>query len=118
MVFCVSIVVGFFFVKQKTAYEMRISDWSSDVGSSDLQHRKDHQRDQKLNQREAVPSHSAARIKLSMADDAPSRPATVISTCNNRASSVARTSRVQRHVRPPFSISPTSLPIEGGAGSV
>src|SRR3546814_10703899 len=26
----------FFFCKQKTAYEMRISDWSSDVCSSDL----------------------------------------------------------------------------------
>src|SRR3546814_9997624 len=30
---CVSF---FFFFKQKTAYEMRISDWSSDVCSSDL----------------------------------------------------------------------------------
>src|SRR3546814_2639695 len=30
LVFCV------FFFKQKTAYEMRISDWSSDVCSSDL----------------------------------------------------------------------------------
>src|SRR3546814_3345128 len=29
-------VVFFFFFKQKTAYEMRISDWSSDVCSSDL----------------------------------------------------------------------------------
>src|SRR3546814_7179669 len=29
--------VSFFFFKQKTAYEMRISDWSSDVCSSDLQ---------------------------------------------------------------------------------
>src|SRR3546814_5759235 len=29
-------IVIFFFFKQKTAYEMRISDWSSDVGSSDL----------------------------------------------------------------------------------
>src|SRR3546814_10438213 len=29
----------FFFFKQKTAYEMRISDWSSDVCSSDLWHR-------------------------------------------------------------------------------
>src|SRR3546814_1069659 len=29
----------FFFVKQKTAYEMRISDWSSDVCSSDLKDR-------------------------------------------------------------------------------
>src|SRR3546814_8316479 len=28
----------FFFFKQKTAYEMRISDWSSDVCSSDLQY--------------------------------------------------------------------------------
>src|SRR3546814_9051189 len=31
LLFCV-----FFFFKQKTAYEMRISDWSSDVCSSDL----------------------------------------------------------------------------------
>src|SRR3546814_7599083 len=31
----VSVLVCFFF-KQKTAYEMRISDWSSDVCSSDL----------------------------------------------------------------------------------
>src|SRR3546814_2111512 len=30
LIFC------FFFFKQKTAYEMRISDWSSDVCSSDL----------------------------------------------------------------------------------
>src|SRR3546814_5688978 len=30
------VVVDFFFFKQKTAYEMRISDWSSDVCSSDL----------------------------------------------------------------------------------
>src|SRR3546814_5005054 len=29
----------FFFFKQKTAYEMRISDWSSDVCSSDLTQR-------------------------------------------------------------------------------
>src|SRR3546814_1009091 len=32
-----SVCLGlFFFFKQKTAYEMRISDWSSDVCSSDL----------------------------------------------------------------------------------
>src|SRR3546814_1450739 len=30
------ICLYFFFFKQKTAYEMRISDWSSDVCSSDL----------------------------------------------------------------------------------
>src|SRR3546814_2942770 len=33
---CVIFVFCFFFFKQKTAYEMRISDWSSDVCSSDL----------------------------------------------------------------------------------
>src|SRR3546814_8908315 len=39
MVGCVSIymfILYLFFFKQKTAYEMRISDWSSDVCSSDL----------------------------------------------------------------------------------
>src|SRR3546814_21008665 len=36
---CISVLVlsFVFFFKQKTAYEMRISDWSSDVCSSDLQ---------------------------------------------------------------------------------
>src|SRR3546814_19266812 len=31
-------VIDFFFFKQKTAYEMRISDWSSDVCFSDVLH--------------------------------------------------------------------------------
>src|SRR3546814_5297098 len=35
-VLCVCCCFCFFFFKQKTAYEMRISDWSSDVCSSDL----------------------------------------------------------------------------------
>src|SRR3546814_2226184 len=30
------VILFFFFFKQKTAYELRISDWSSDVCSSDL----------------------------------------------------------------------------------
>src|SRR3546814_3299353 len=34
--FEVILYVVFFFFKQKTAYDMRISDWSSDVCSSDL----------------------------------------------------------------------------------
>src|SRR3546814_2003983 len=33
---CLLVFGCFFFFKQKTAYEMRISDWSSDVCSSDL----------------------------------------------------------------------------------
>src|SRR3546814_293731 len=36
MVYLSYIIVFIFFFKQKTAYEMRISDWSSDVCSSDL----------------------------------------------------------------------------------
>src|SRR3546814_15506892 len=41
LVVCVLVLLvygvhGFFFFKQKTAYEMRISDWSSDVCSYDL----------------------------------------------------------------------------------
>src|SRR3546814_6392547 len=47
----------FFFFKQKTAYEMRISDWSSDVCSSDLYPHRDH--------RPGRHSHSHARKGLS-----------------------------------------------------
>src|SRR3546814_5357258 len=38
-----SLSILFFFFKQETAYEMRISDWSSDVCSSDL-HQSGHDR--------------------------------------------------------------------------
>src|SRR3546814_8064413 len=37
-------ILFIFFFKQKTAYEMRISDWSSDVCSSDLNRRNPRQR--------------------------------------------------------------------------
>src|SRR3546814_8913196 len=36
LLMCLFRFLCFFFFKQKTAYEMRISDWSSDVCSSDL----------------------------------------------------------------------------------
>src|SRR3546814_10699668 len=39
-----SCVYSFFFFKQKTAYVMRISDWSSDVCSSDLAKRSNPER--------------------------------------------------------------------------
>src|SRR3546814_12388748 len=39
MYFCAA-GVSFFFFKQKSAYEMRISDWSSDVCSSDLREKR------------------------------------------------------------------------------
>src|SRR3546814_6581819 len=38
-IFSMAIYILFFCFKQKTAYELRISDWSSDVCSSDLLYR-------------------------------------------------------------------------------
>src|SRR3546814_9780120 len=46
-----------FFFKQKTAYEMRISDWSSDVCSSDRDLERERSRD-----REALDAHAERRI--------------------------------------------------------
>src|SRR3546814_3924759 len=43
-----------FFFKQKTAYEMRISDWSSDVCSSGLQEGADHVADHDGSEAETV----------------------------------------------------------------
>src|SRR3546814_3651353 len=66
-----SIVDLIFFFKQKTAYEMRISDWSSDVCSSDLRFPggspdvpRRHQRSGRVGtdpRRRAVPGVSAAK---------------------------------------------------------
>src|SRR3546814_16908356 len=42
-------MMDFFFYKQKTAYEMRISDWSSDVCSSDLRRIEDAEEIRRLN---------------------------------------------------------------------
>src|SRR3546814_19157810 len=51
-----------FFFEQKTAYEMRISDWSSDVCSSDLQRVTEYRRkrDRIAGMRDAVGRHQAA----------------------------------------------------------
>src|SRR3546814_16742786 len=43
---------NFFFFKQKTAYEMRISDWSSDVCSSDLKAGKSREENQEREDRQ------------------------------------------------------------------
>src|SRR3546814_3854459 len=49
-----------FFFKQKTAYEMRISDWSSDVCSSDLVFIDDY---------DALPVEASRKLPLAMAGD-------------------------------------------------
>src|SRR3546814_3367771 len=56
----------FFFFKQKTAYEMRISDWSSDVCSSDLGGAAQARRDEAVDG-SADPSLQALHRRLSRA---------------------------------------------------
>src|SRR3546814_1139932 len=65
-VYLMCVVVSICFFKQKTAYEMRISDWSSDVCSSDLEDRA---------QGCSVPSHGppCALLLLRQADYTQSR---------------------------------------------
>src|SRR3546814_2093687 len=53
----------FFFFKQKTAYEMRISDWSSDVCSSDLPR---HMEDLRLERRQ---TRARRRFAAEIADE-------------------------------------------------
>src|SRR3546814_4461150 len=48
---------GVVFFKQKTAYEMRISDWSSDVCSSDLQSGRDKARGYEAPHAETFPQY-------------------------------------------------------------
>src|SRR3546814_7343694 len=56
---CILVFCVFFFFKQKTAYEVRISDWSSDVCSSDLRHHEQarHQKDDEDHMRRLDPQH-------------------------------------------------------------
>src|SRR3546814_16567531 len=56
---------SFFFFKQKTAYEVRISDWSSDVCSSDLYRRAAARNLERVNQALASPQPLAALWALS-----------------------------------------------------
>src|SRR3546814_5782946 len=55
----------FFFFKQKTAYEMRISDWSSDVCSSDLLQLGLGRREETLDLRAAQPLRKNLTAKIS-----------------------------------------------------
>src|SRR3546814_1850815 len=55
-------IIFFFFFKQKTAYEMRISDWSSDVCSSDLLRHPGITLAQLIQDRGAIPHDLAAFV--------------------------------------------------------
>src|SRR3546814_16739074 len=60
-----------FFFKQKTAYDMRISDWSSDVCSSDLQGCRGSKGDQPAKDADAVPARFLLACKNGHLDDFP-----------------------------------------------
>src|SRR3546814_19197108 len=66
----------FFFFKQKTAYELRISDWSSDVCSSDLSRRA---------RRRAMTAHGRSRASRSSSRSAITTWPTTSSTSCSRA---------------------------------
>src|SRR3546814_11749478 len=67
--------VVFFFFKQKTAYEMRISDWSSDVCSSDLHEQPLEHSRRRQSARPAYPARRAARRGEQFARSPVVRPA-------------------------------------------
>src|SRR3546814_18563567 len=56
----------FFFFKQKTAYEMRISDWSSDVCSSDLDAARDAERVRVARELHDVAGHKLTALTLNL----------------------------------------------------
>src|SRR3546814_746144 len=62
--------VFFFFFKQKTAYEMRISDWSSDVCSSDLPFRRQRFRSAGGEALETVERNRPAHVVAAHVDNA------------------------------------------------
>src|SRR3546814_1124716 len=64
------IFIFFFFFKQKTAYEMRISDWSSDVCSSDL----------RPFSKDLTPRHSPSRCHFDKLNGSSGRTVVLIDT--------------------------------------
>src|SRR3546814_5510093 len=60
--------IFFFFFKQKTAYEMRISDWSSDVCSSDLQLVGQRQREPRLGVGRGLGAYGSGEAGFDVAD--------------------------------------------------
>src|SRR3546814_1099730 len=90
-VFVSVVIIGFvffFFFKQKTAYEMRISDWSSDVCSSDLDFRGARRESRALAAGEAREAGNRPLVVHDVEDDGRSEERRVgkecVSTCRSR----------------------------------
>src|SRR3546814_10372127 len=93
----------FFFVKQKTAYEMRISDWSSDVCSSDLSRPHLKLRSAYLASAKWPPPLSAGRIVVGMRAPETLPPAVMLGA---RAASAAPASACAERARASATPSP------------
>src|SRR3546814_8597244 len=88
-------VIIIFFVKQKTAYEMRISDWSSDVCSSDLS----------ISSAEATRSFSAVALVPSSENTAAASVEPTIAPIKKPSASDRSSSQVQNRAVMPAVIS-------------
>src|SRR3546814_13849541 len=102
-----SLFLIFFFFKQKTAYEMRISDWSSDVCSSDLEcaaqrRKKDGDRAHKNEHRYDRTEQRAYKVQLFHGHPAQPQPSRRPSPLSRKP----RRSRAERRM-----LSSTSLPL-------
>src|SRR3546814_7021830 len=105
---------GVFFFKQKTAYEMRISDWSSDVCSSDLLPQDASFTAQR--QQATYCSATAAPKPISYASGAcspatwctstimPSSPSVIITAITSRTRSEEHTSELQSLMRISYAV--------------
>src|SRR3546814_10467723 len=87
VVFCIyffSLFFFFFFFKQKTAYEMRISDWSSDVCSSDLRLMPADDGVSSPDQKESVMSEAPANFRMLHRSEERRVGKECVSTCRSR----------------------------------
>src|SRR3546814_6604024 len=69
--------ICFFFFKQKTAYEMRISDWSSDVCSSDLRRISDTEAKLQVDRRPGLDAFGWRHPEIAIARDVIDRDSAV-----------------------------------------
>src|SRR3546814_7577240 len=104
----------FFFFKQKTAYELRISDWSSDVCSSDLEEperleeQRNHDTERGQDGHHGAGDHQAVEDALDTVTGAELRPHLALRDCESkqagRGRSEEHTSELQSLMRISYAV--------------
>src|SRR3546814_4235164 len=87
----------FFFFKQKTAYEMRISDWSSDVCSSDLGLHRRNIAAQGEDQHRQAPSPAGQSVRRGWGDRQKPRGSLLPASARSRRRGRSRPVRSEEH---------------------